>query len=86
MRIPCPYCGERDSSEFTYRGDATPTRPSDTADEAAFAEYVYQRDNPAGEITEHWYHTVGCRRWLEVTRDTRTHAISNARLVPEGDA
>ena len=27
MRIKCPYCGERALEEFTYRGDATVTRP-----------------------------------------------------------
>ncbi len=27
MRITCPYCGERALEEFTYRGDATVTRP-----------------------------------------------------------
>ncbi len=28
MRIKCPYCGERALEEFTYRGDATVTRPT----------------------------------------------------------
>ena len=28
MRIECPYCGDRDSSEFAYRGQAV-ERPSD---------------------------------------------------------
>ena len=27
MRIPCPFCGERDGAEFVYRGDASPVRP-----------------------------------------------------------
>ncbi len=27
MRIPCPYCGESDVSEFRYGGDATKQRP-----------------------------------------------------------
>ena len=27
MRINCPYCGERDASEFTYLGDADLKRP-----------------------------------------------------------
>ncbi len=29
MRIKCPYCGERALEEFTYRGDATVTRPDE---------------------------------------------------------
>ena len=27
MRIKCPYCGERDASEFAYLGAADPKRP-----------------------------------------------------------
>ena len=41
----------------------------------AFHDYVYLRDNPAGPHRELWYHGSGCRAWLVVTRDTRTHAI-----------
>ncbi len=25
LRIPCPWCGERDETEFRYRGDASST-------------------------------------------------------------
>ena len=27
IRIKCPYCGERDHSEFTYGGDGTIVYP-----------------------------------------------------------
>ncbi len=81
MRIPCPFCGERDVAEFVYRGDASLVRPGEGADEAAFFDYVYLRDNPAGALDERWYHAQGCRNWIVVTRDTRTHAISAARLA-----
>jgi sarcosine oxidase subunit delta len=76
MRIDCPFCGARDQGEFVYLGDAAPQRPVDGAGSAAMHDYVHVRDNPAGAITEHWYHAGGCRAWLAVTRDTRTHAIS----------
>ena len=78
MRIPCPYCGEREAQEFAYRGDGSLTRPEDPA---AMHDYVYLRDNPAGPHRELWQHTAGCRSWLLVTRDTRTHVISAATLV-----
>ena len=68
MRLPCPFCGERDAAEFVYRGDAA-------------ADDLYLRDNPAGLLREHWYHAQGCRNWLVVTRDTRTHAIVSAELA-----
>ena len=77
MRIPCPHCGERDAQEFTYLGDATLVRPTGLdAEEAAVADYVYLRDNPAGPHREYWHHASGCHAWLIVSRDTRTHDIS----------
>lgn len=78
MQIPCPFCGERDSHEFVYRGDAKPLRPSS---EDEFYDYVYLRDNIAGPMQEYWYHAQGCRSWIIVTRDTRSHAISTAVLA-----
>ncbi|CAH1655447.1 MULTISPECIES: sarcosine oxidase subunit delta [unclassified Chelatococcus] len=77
MRIPCPFCGERGVSEFSYRGDATLQRPDAGSENAlaAFVDYVHLRDNPAGRHREFWQHTGGCRAWLVVVRDVRTHAI-----------
>ena len=77
MRIECPFCGERDVAEFTYLGDAAFRRPPPDAPDLAarYYEAVYLRENPAGAHRELWYHGSGCHSWLEVTRDTRTHAI-----------
>ncbi len=77
MRVRCPYCGERSNDEFTVLGDADAllARPAEN-DAQAFYEYAYVRANPAGQHRELWYHAAGCRRWLIVTRDTRTHEIA----------
>jgi sarcosine oxidase subunit delta len=85
MRIDCPYCGERDAHEFAYLGDASVERPDPARPDAAeaFYEYVYLRDNPAGQFRELWHHSGGCHSWVVVTRDTRTHAISKVTLVGE---
>jgi heterotetrameric sarcosine oxidase delta subunit len=80
MRIPCPYCGPRDASEFAYRGDATLTRPAPGIAGAMF-DYVYLRDNPAGLHREHWYHSAGCHAWLVLTRNITTHDIIDAALA-----
>ena len=86
MRIRCPFCGERDSGEFTFAGDASVPRPNPEMPDARerFVEAVYLRDNPAGRYTELWYHGMGCRSWLRVTRDTRTHEIFGADFVKHG--
>lgn len=87
MRIECPFCGERDVSEFTYLGDADFHRPP-AAGEAGgeglaerFYEAVYLRDNPAGAHRELWYHAGGCLSWLQVTRNTRTHEILAVQIA-----
>ncbi len=82
MLIPCPICGLRDQSEFSYEGDATRIRPSlATPDTDRWAAYVYDRANPRGAHEEYWYHAHGCRSWLVVTRNTETHDVADARLV-----
>ena len=93
MRITCPFCGERELGEFSYLGDAAPRRPSVAVDDAAstsardaFFDYVYLRDNPAGDMREHWYHGGGCRSWLVVTRSTTTHEIKAVEASPGAGA
>ena len=88
MRIECPFCGERDVSEFTYLGDAAFRRPVPGTTDAAdrFYEAVYLRDNPAGPHEELWYHASGCLSWLRVTRDTRSHAILAVQLAREAQS
>jgi sarcosine oxidase subunit delta len=84
MIIPHPILGPRDAQEFTYLGDATLIdRPDGMADGAAeaFHDYLYLRDNPAGQHRELWFHEQGDRSWLVVTRDTRTHAITKVELA-----
>ncbi|ESR24497.1 Sarcosine oxidase delta subunit [Lutibaculum baratangense AMV1] len=69
--------------EFTYLGDAAYRRPDPQAPDAleAFVEAVHTRVNPAGIHEELWYHGSGCRSWLKVRRDTRTHEIHGASFA-----
>ncbi len=87
MIIPCPYCGPRDLSEFTYQGDARRTRPDPTSsDETAWHAWVYVRSNPAGWHREYWQHSGGCRAHLVVHRNTLTHEIGEVHLAREVQA
>ena len=82
MLIPCPCCGPRDVSEFTYGGDATKERPDPGSTSAAeWCDYVFARENPRGPHLEYWHHTQGCRLWLKVRRNTATHTIESAEVV-----
>ena len=87
LRIPCPFCGERDHHEFAYGGDASVARPAlDERSTEAWYRYVFVRDNPKGPHYEFWQHVGGCRAWLVVERDTFTHAVRGARLAREATA
>ncbi len=84
MLINHPHLGPRDAAEFVYLGDASLINRPDWQSENAsdeFYEYLYLRDNPAGEIRELWFHEQGDRSWLVVTRNTLTHAITKVELA-----
>ena len=77
LLTPCPWCGPRDEIEFHYGGEAHIARPADPGalDDAAWAEYLFMRNNPKGPFAERWVHSAGCRRWFNIVRDTATHRI-----------
>lgn len=84
MLIPHPLLGPRDAQEFVCLGDARLIERPDPAAadaDAAFCDYVFLRDNPAGVHRELWFHEHGDRSWLVVTRDTVTHAVLGAELA-----
>ena len=84
MIIEHPLLGPRDSQEFVYLGDAgLLDRPEGKAGNAedVFFDYQYIRDNPAGTHRELWYHEMGDRSWLIVTRDTVSHEILKVELA-----
>ena len=83
MIIDCPHCGARDSSEFYFRGEAPVQRPDYADGTDAFVDYVYARSNVAGLGWEHWHHAAGCRNWLLIERDTRTHMIHSVQIARE---
>ncbi len=94
MIINHPLLGPRDAAEFVYLGDACLlNRPSwkgkdadqREADETIerYHDYLYLRENKAGEHRELWYHEQGDRSWLVVTRDTTTHEISKVELAKD---
>lgn len=83
MRIACPYCGERWRDEFIVLGDAGLADRPEGQEFRSFYVYTYLRENVAGRHRELWYHQQGCRQWLVVTRDTRTHDIHDIKSARE---
>lgn len=79
QQFPCPFCGLRPEDEFRYAGDAGRPRPGREASDAEWAAYLYYGRNARGAAKELWIHSYGCGRWIELTRDTASHAVHGAR-------
>lgn len=77
LQIKCPWCGLRDETEYHYGGQAHVAHPEspDALTDEEWAAYLFFRDNPQGPFAERWAHSVGCRRWFNVVRDTRTYEV-----------
>ena len=75
--IKCPYCGERDQTEFSCHGEAHIARPEnpETLTDEEWGEYLFIRSNKKGIHYERWTHDHGCRRWFNVMRDTVSDKI-----------
>ena len=83
--IKCPYCGERDHSEFSYGGEAhivRPKQPTELSDDQ-WAEYLFMRKNIKGLQYERWNHSHGCRRWFNMSRDTSNDKIYSVYKIGE---
>ena len=72
LKIPCPHCGLREYTEFTFGGELRSLEAADPEEDFC---RVYLPENAAGVQTERWFHTYGCRRWLTLRRDTVTNEI-----------
>jgi sarcosine oxidase subunit delta len=72
LLIPCPWCGEREETEFRCGGEAHIRRPSESValSDLQWADYLFMRTNPKGVHCERWRHVHGCGRWFNLARDT----------------
>ena len=83
LTIRCPFCGDREEAEFRYGGEAPQEIPPPDASDAAWSDYLFNRDNPKGLVHERWCHGHGCNQWFFVVRDTVTHKIHAVHKVGE---
>jgi sarcosine oxidase subunit delta len=83
MQIRCPWCGVRDENEFVCGGASHIVRPPLEADDKAWGEYLFFRDNPKGVHHERWRHAYGCGQWFNMARDTVSHEILSVYAMTE---
>jgi sarcosine oxidase subunit delta len=75
----------REEEEFSYSGEAHILRPKDpeSLTDDQWGDYLFFRTNPRGLHHEMWHHSAGCRRYFNVTRDTRTYLIHETYKIGE---
>ena len=85
LLIPCPWCGPREETEFSYGGEANVVRPKDpyVRSNEEWADYLFMRANPRGAHREQWCHAAGCRRWFNIVRHTVTYQIMSVYKIGE---
>jgi heterotetrameric sarcosine oxidase delta subunit len=79
--LPCPWCGDREETEFYFGGETTAVRPAFGCTDEEWADYLYFRDNPRGRAKELWCHSWGCGEWFVVGRDTASHEVEPATTI-----
>ena len=72
LEVPCPFCGHRPSTEFSFGGEV---RALDAPDAEEDFARVYLPGNREGRQQERWFHAMGCKTWFTLVRDTRTNGI-----------
>lgn len=87
LLIRCPWCGDRNETEFHYGGQAHVRHPEDphALDDQQWGRYLFVRDNPRGEFAERWSHSAGCRRWFNIRRDTVTNGTATGTSGEHGE-
>ncbi|MCJ8339332.1 MAG: sarcosine oxidase subunit delta family protein [Pseudomonadales bacterium] len=84
--IYCPHCEEhREEEEFHAAGEAHIPRPLDpeNCSDKEWGEYMFFRTNPRGIHHELWVHSVGCRKFFNMTRDTQNYEILEVYKIGE---
>lgn len=79
----CPFCGERDESEFHFATEAGKPRPepAEKVSDRRWAEYLHMHAAPRGEAREIWIHLT-CGEFFLMTRDTVSRQVIACEALP----
>lgn len=80
--LTCPINGPRPVSEFFYWGELRDMPDPASASDAAWADYVFNRNGAPGIKREWWCHTPS-NTWFIAVRDTEKDLVLKTHLYGE---
>ena len=80
--LTCPINGTRPIQEFTYGGEVREMPDPQGADDAQWADYVFNRSGEPGGQREGWFH-IASNTWFVAERDTLTDEFVRTYLWGE---
>jgi sarcosine oxidase subunit delta len=80
--LTCPINGTRPIQEFTYGGAVREMPDPQGADDAQWADYVFNRSGEPGVQREWWFH-IASNTWFVAERDTLTDEFVRTYLWGE---
>ena len=79
--FPCPFCGPREETEFTYVGEPkTRPEPAEAVSDAQWGAYLWFNANSKGASEEIWLHLT-CMESFAMTRDTANNSVLGSRSL-----
>ena len=83
--MTCPINGTRSITEFVYGGEMRSTPDPTTADDATWADYVFNR-NSGPSVKQEWWCHLPSNAWFIAERNTLTDEILRTYLYAEESA
>ena len=82
--FPCPFCGDRNETEFHFAGELGNVRPDTTGDISAaeWSTYLFTQRNEKGAVHEVWMHTP-CAELFVLERDSVSMEVTGSRALRE---
>ncbi|HSO05664.1 MAG TPA: sarcosine oxidase subunit delta [Pelomicrobium sp.] len=82
--LTCPVNGPRPLDEFVFGGEVRAMPDPAAVDDAAWADYVFNRAGAPAVKREWWYHAPS-GTWFVAERDTLTDAVKRTYLWSRED-
>lgn len=80
--FPCPFCGKRDETEFSFAGESGKLRPAigDEISAQDWSRFLNQNGNPRGRTSEIWVHRT-CGDFFLLERDATSHEVLSSHSL-----